>query len=69
MMEFKDFFCGMCKNKRPLEMKTLLILVKSDDVTHGSVCTECNESLKDIFNSRQLQTKQITLMGEMGIKI
>jgi len=50
-------------------MKTLLILVKSDDVTHGSICTECNSSLKDIFNSRQLQTKQITLMGEMGIKI
>ena len=68
-MEFKDFFCGMCKNKRPLEMKTTMILIKSDEVKHGNICSNCNESLKDIFNSRQLQSKQITLMGELGVKI
>ena len=69
-MEFKDFFCGMCKNKRPLEMKTTIILIgNTDDIKHGSICVPCNESLKDIFNSRQLQSKQITLLGELGVKI
>ena len=69
MMEFKDFFCGMCKNKRPLEMKTTIILIKSDDIKHGSICIPCNSSLKDIFNSRQLQSKQITLLAEFGVRI
>ena len=50
-------------------MKTTMILIKSDEVKHGNICSNCNESLKDIFNSRQLQSKQITLMGELGVKI
>lgn len=53
----------------PLDMKTTMILIdNSEDVKHGSICTGCNFSLKDIFNSRQLQTKQITLLDKLGVK-
>ena len=66
---FKNFFCGMCKKQIPLDMKTTMILIdNSDDIKHGSICTGCNFALKDIFNSRQLQTKQITLLDELGVK-
>ena len=34
----------------PLDMKTTMILIdNSEDVKHGSICTGCNFSLKDIF--------------------
>ena len=47
-----------------------MILIHSDDIKHGNhmLHTMQFESLKDIFNSRQLQSKQITLMGELGGK-
>ena len=59
----------MCKNKKPNEMKTMIILIdSSDDVKHGEICSVCNFALKDIFNTRELQTKQLTLLDGLGIK-
>ena len=67
---FKNFFCGMCKIKRPNEMKTKIIIIDSADiVNHGSICAVCNAAIKNIFNTRKLQTNQITLLADMGIKI
>ena len=59
----------MCKIKRSNEMKTKIIIIDTaDDVRHGSICNICNNALKSIFNTRELQTNQKTLLNDLGIK-
>lgn len=67
--KFKNFFCGLCGNKTPNELKQKFILfnVLENEMEFSDVCNPCFYKMRGVLAERSVPTKQEKLFSDFGI--